>query len=123
MHTITVGGNTHDASDEVEGTIVQADDGCDYEAIRGRWERFGAPWEEGKGGEVWEPTLRDAEVVEPSKKKVVKKLVQQKKPAARPLNGFSRFMKEALPQIALDHPGMPCKERMKLAGQMWQAMK
>lgn len=119
--TIIVGGHTHHAPEEVEGTILQADDGCDYEAVRGRWERFGAPWE-GVENREWEPTVRDEQA---PKKKVVKKVVLKKPMAAppRPLNGFSQFMKEALPKIALEHPGMPCKDRMKLAGQMWQAMK
>jgi len=107
--SINVGGANWEAANEPPYTIVMADNGTEYiRTLSGLWEPHKEP-------ELFEDPpdfSSDSEDDNIGSKKKKKRIT-----------AYNIFMKITLKSISMKHPNMDCKERMKMAAELWKDAK
>jgi len=108
---VMAGGYAWVAHEQIAYTMIIGDDGTEYiRSLKGGWVSYHEP-------ELFEPLSRmndgsdddDDELEENDKTKRI--------------TAYNIFMKITLKTISKKYPDMPCKDRMKLAAEMWKDAK
>ena len=106
---ITVAGEAWDAASEPLYAIVTADDGVEYiRGVRCTWELYQDPEFVEPPQELYESDSDEEMEMNPKKKRIT---------------AYNIFMKITMKTISKNHPEMDCKERMKLAAELWKDAK